>query len=80
MKQITVEVYGGNVTAVHGLPEGYEWQLLDWDNLLPDDCYTKGQTQEVWDSLGTTLQDEVKRMYPDDYAKVLKRIAEDVAA
>jgi len=42
-KPIIVEVSGGNVQGVWNLPSGYDWQLLDWDNLLPD-TYTTGDT------------------------------------
>ncbi len=30
-RTIVVEVTGGVVTDVHGLPEGWQWDVADWD-------------------------------------------------
>jgi len=31
-KTITIEVYGGCVTEVTGLPDGYDYEIIDHDN------------------------------------------------
>ena len=31
-KTITIEVYGGCVTEVTGLPEGYDYEIIDHDH------------------------------------------------
>ena len=31
-KTITIEVYGGGVTEVTGLPDGYDYEIIDHDN------------------------------------------------
>ena len=33
MKTIKIEVYGGCVTEVTGLPEGYDYEIIDYDHL-----------------------------------------------
>ncbi len=33
MKTIKIEVYGGCVTEVSGLPEGYDYEIVDHDHL-----------------------------------------------
>ena len=33
MKTIKIEVYGGCVTEVTGLPEGYDYEIIDHDHL-----------------------------------------------
>ena len=33
MKTIKIEVYGGCVTEVSGLPEGYDYEIVDPDHL-----------------------------------------------
>ena len=32
-KRIKIEVYGGCVTEVSGLPEGYDYEIIDYDHL-----------------------------------------------
>ena len=32
-KTVVVEIYGGCLDDVHNLPEGYNYALIDWDNL-----------------------------------------------
>ena len=32
-KTIKIEVYGGCVTEVTGLPEGYDYEIIDYDNI-----------------------------------------------
>ena len=32
-KKIKIEVYGGCVTEVTGLPEGYDYEIVDHDHL-----------------------------------------------
>ena len=32
MKTIKIEVYGGCVTEVTGLPEGYDYEIIDYDH------------------------------------------------
>ena len=78
-KPIIVEVSGGNVQGVWNVPSGYDWQLLDWDNLLPD-TYAAGDTWREWEGLAPELQDEIEANYPEEYAKIQERIAEDAAS
>ena len=78
-KPIIVEVSGGNVQGVWNVPSGYDWQLLDWDNLLPD-TYTTGDTRREWEGLAPELQDDIEENYPEEYAKIQERIAEDAAS
>ena len=32
VKTIKIEVYGGCVTEVSGLPEGYDYEIIDYDH------------------------------------------------
>ena len=73
---VVVEVSGGCVNNVHGLLPNQEWVLLDWDNLLGD-TYAIGDCEEEWASFGPEMQAWIQTEYPDDYAKVQERIAED---
>ena len=36
MKTIKIEVYGGCVTDVSGLPEGYDYEIVDHDHLAAE--------------------------------------------
>ena len=36
-KTIKIEVYGGCVTEVTGLPEGYDYEIVDHDHIAEQD-------------------------------------------
>ncbi len=36
-KTIKIEVYGGCVTEVTGLPEGYDYEIIDHDHIAEQD-------------------------------------------
>ena len=76
-KTIFVEVYGGNVTELHNVPKGYEWELIDWDNLLNEDFYTRGDAEREWKALTPEAKAFVRTHYTDDWKKIMKRIRED---
>jgi hypothetical protein len=52
-KTIKIEVYGGCVTKVAGLPDGYDYEIIDHDHLeeeKPDDFLDKQSNAEYYDS------------------------------
>lgn len=68
---VFVVVSGGVVQETPSFVE-----VIDFDNLLPD-IWSNGDSKQAWEQLSTEAQDYVKTMYPDDYAKIQERIAED---
>lgn len=71
---VVVEVSGGVLQAVHGLPAGIDYIVLDWDNLLGDgaDCLKE------WSLFDAQMQAWIQANYPDDYVKLQERIAADI--
>ena len=61
------------------VPSGYEWQLLDWDNLLAR--YLQQPATPAASGKDSHLNSRMtsKENYPEEYAKIQERIAEDAA-
>jgi len=32
-KNIVIEIYGGCFTEIYNVPDGYTYEIIDWDNL-----------------------------------------------
>lgn len=68
---IVIEVTGGVVTDVHGLPEGYTFEIADWDDVecgdVEEETVTKmieSAKQEVESESGFFI---VSRLHRDDF-------------
>ena len=48
MKTIKIEVYGGCVTEVTGLPEGYDYEIIDHDHLETEKDENKCSIKTSW--------------------------------
>ena len=36
-KNIVIEIYGGCFSAIHNVPRGHTYSLIDWDNLKKEE-------------------------------------------
>jgi hypothetical protein len=74
-RKIFIEISGGCFQNAAGVPKGYEIELIDWDNLLGDGA----DTPRDWARLDAETRRFIRGRYPDDYRRVLARIAEPYA-
>ena len=70
-RKIYIEISGGCYQSSANVPEGWEIELIDWDNLLGD----ASDTAEEWKRLDAEARAFIRNNYPEDYKNVLARLS-----
>ena len=74
-RTIYVEISGGCYRGATNVPGGWAVDLIDWDNLLGDGA----DTAEEWTRLSVKARKFITENCPDDYERVLERLAASAA-
>lgn len=70
-REIYIEISGGCFQNASRVPKGYKIELIDWDNLLGDGA----DTAHDWHRLAPGGRNFIRRRYPEEFKKILARIA-----
>ena len=70
MKRVYIDVSGGVVQHVFGLPKSYDFCVIDWDDLLGDGS----DTVYAWGQLDAADQAVIAQQYPEEYQQIMSAI------
>jgi hypothetical protein len=68
--RVYVDVSGGVVQCMDGLPKGFVFGVIDWDNIEADPV-------REWESFDATDRKYIRTRYPEDYRKFFAALDTD---